>query len=578
MMQILSMRAVFAIGLGCLWLFAACSGEDNGGGYTPSCGVAKIVVDPVSGELVSGPPNVELDEITDVSLDPWPQSLTRIEIRDGFWRLEQDVVDKGAPAPETAVRILVWMSMQGYSEFTGWLDRLYDPTQADYLAFASSSCIAKEFGPEPQKLGRSIAYLEHYGLRVDRIAKNRMIFWATGTVAQVEAAFQTTLHSIVRIKRADYAALTPLTVPDFMAGHMEAVLGMQVLPTNLTPPPDPGTQETTVPSSGIRFSEIADVYGLSPLYQAGQKGKGQSIGIMAGWAGRMSDIQEYLRVMGIERTGAITDVYTDFPPEKFADETTVNTQLAAAIAPDADILLYHSADNTDLSLCWALNEAIGEGKVSAISTSYAHQEATVSWEIQEFMSRAARFAAAQGITFISASGDSREVDAPGNSPWVTSIGSTILTLDENGQRKTEVDAWFGGRGRSALFAKPDYQSALDPEGTRRLTVDLAMHCFPGNAEFAIMSYLRGTWFPNGGTSLVAPILAGMVGCVNQARGEKGRIGFINRALYTVPEFQASFYDVTTGLFDVGGKEVGKGWDYGTGWGAPNMSAWIPTIP
>ena len=89
-------------------------------------------------------------------------------------------------------------------------------------------------------------------------------------------------------------------------------------------------------------------------------------------------------------------------------------------------------------------------------------------------------------------------------------------------------------------------------------------------------FARGEWTISGGTSLAAPLLAGMSAIVNQVRGEKGRLGWINHTLYTNGELQKTFYDITESWLPP--EDAVQGWDAGTGWGTPDMRAWVDVIP
>jgi kumamolisin len=85
-------------------------------------------------------------------------------------------------------------------------------------------------------------------------------------------------------------------------------------------------------------------------------------------------------------------------------------------------------------------------------------------------------------------------------------------------------------------------------------------------------YYKSAWTSSGGTSAAAPIWAAGALLVDQALQQKGKT-----ALGGVPEFYTiannpgnyhPYTDITVGdnLF----YSATKGWDYATGWGAPNF--------
>jgi len=104
-------------------------------------------------------------------------------------------------------------------------------------------------------------------------------------------------------------------------------------------------------------------------------------------------------------------------------------------------------------------------------------------------------------------------------------------------------------------------------------------------------YYGGKLERNGGTSAAAPVIAGIIGLINDARLHAGKaaLGFFNPALYS--SGYKSFTDIT------GGRSIGcdgsdtqtgagvagagiipyaywnatQGWDAATGWGVPKFS-------
>ena len=81
-------------------------------------------------------------------------------------------------------------------------------------------------------------------------------------------------------------------------------------------------------------------------------------------------------------------------------------------------------------------------------------------------------------------------------------------------------------------------------------------------------FYLGNWSAYGGTSFSAPTVAGLMALINERRLENGlpRSGFINPAIYTDADVQATFNDITSGSTDIFDTEVC--WDYPTGRGSP----------
>ena len=78
-------------------------------------------------------------------------------------------------------------------------------------------------------------------------------------------------------------------------------------------------------------------------------------------------------------------------------------------------------------------------------------------------------------------------------------------------------------------------------------------------------------FPVGGTSVVAPLWAGLIARINQKKN--GQVGFINPVIYALSSGTNAFHDITTGNNRVGDTlvvyDASTVWDACTGLGTPN---------
>ena len=162
-----------------------------------------------------------------------------------------------------------------------------------------------------------------------------------------------------------------------------------------------------------------------------------------------------------------------------------------------------------------------------------------------------------GIFFASGDdGDNREAFGsvsggfPDSSPLVTSVGGTSLAVGSSGQRlwetgwgTTEMNwahgAWderfpgyflYGaGGGASAIYAKPSYQDGIVP-GTQRAEPDVSLVADPQTGVLFTQTYSKPggehrvqkeSWI--GGTSLSAPLMAGIATLANEARPPAARV-------------------------------------------------------
>ncbi len=113
------------------------------------------------------------------------------------------------------------------------------------------------------------------------------------------------------------------------------------------------------------------------------------------------------------------------------------------------------------------------------------------------------------------------------------------------------------------------------QSAKRATVDVALAASPYSPYW--VRYLD-TWALYGGTSFASPTFAGLVAVVNSARAAQGlpRVGYLNPLLYQTAAVQATFRDITAG--STASYAAGPGWDFPTGWGAPDAAGLAATLP
>jgi subtilase family serine protease len=241
----------------------------------------------------------------------------------------------------------------------------------------------------------------------------------------------------------------------------------------------------------------------------------------------------------------------------WSQETALDLAMASAICPGCRILLVEANNSSFLNLALAVQTAGAMG-AHAISNSYGGGESgSTSYE---------PYYNIRGVAVTVSSGDSGYgVQFPASSPHVTAVGGTSLVRSTTARGWTET-AWSGaGSGCSKVYAKPVWQS--DPLCAKRMEADVSAVADPntGVAVYAQVSNSRSSWLVFGGTSVGAPLIAGMYG-VNGTAVNYGSDPYSHRS---------SLYDVTSGSNgSCGGSYLctaRSGYDGPTGLGTPNGS-------
>jgi subtilase family serine protease len=254
---------------------------------------------------------------------------------------------------------------------------------------------------------------------------------------------------------------------------------------------------------------------------------------------------------------------TNYPRRNggWAQEISLDLDMVSAICPNCRILLVEASSNSFANLSAAVDRAALMG-ANAISNSYGGSEYSSETSDQAHYNH-------PGVAVTVSSGDNGYgVEFPAASQYVTAVGGTHLVRSSGGRGWTET-VWSGaGSGCSAYISKPSWQT--DTGCSKRTVADVSAVADPatGVAVYDSYSYQgRSGWLVFGGTSVSAPIIAGVYALA-------GNEGSINYGSYPYSH-AASFFDVTSGSNGSCGSSylcTGKtGYDGPTGVGTPNAT-------
>lgn len=272
-------------------------------------------------------------------------------------------------------------------------------------------------------------------------------------------------------------------------------------------------------------------------------------------------------------------------------EYNMDVQWVHAIAPKANILLVLANDLSYANTYQAIDYARHQPGVVAVSMSFGGGEFPGVNQMDSVFTTPAGHT---GITFVASSGDDAipglpgsDVIYPSSSPNVLAVGGT--SVFPNGTSYGAELAWNlpqplshpgpnifrtgSGGGISTVSAQPTYQLNIQSTG-KRTTPDVAWAA-DGYTYFPVYindAYVGPAgWYTGGGTSLSAPMWAGLIAVVNQGRVAAGKapLANIQQLVYQLPS--SVFHDITYG--EEGGSattplEPYKGYDFYTGLGTP----------
>ena len=245
----------------------------------------------------------------------------------------------------------------------------------------------------------------------------------------------------------------------------------------------------------------------------------------------------------------------------WAQETALDLDMASAMCPSCKIVLVEATSATFANLAAAENTAALVPGAHVISNSYGGGE-TGSTPYESAYNH-------PGIAITVSSGDSGYgIAFPASAPHVIATGGTHLTRVTGGRGWAET-VWSGaGSGCSSVYAKQSWQTGVTDANcpNTRMEADVSAVSDPatGVAVYGPTHGPNRGWLVFGGTSVAAPLIAGIYGANGAVVADYGSY------LYS---HAGSLYDVVSGSNGSCGSlylcTAGPGYDGPTGLGTPN---------
>jgi len=425
-------------------------------------------------------------------------------------------------------------------------------------------------------------FLREYHLQLVEFSSARRSMMVKGSIADLEAAFNVNLEGRAQEGGGNFRARSgEIFIPESLKAIITGVFGLDNRP--VARPMFRAAAAT--PTHSFTPDQLSKIYG----FPTGVNGHGQTIGIIElGGGFKKKDITNYFKSLKIKAPAVkavLVDKAKNSPTNaNSADgEVMLDIEVAGGVAPGAKIAVYFTL-NTDKGFLDAITKSVHDtvNKPAVISISWGSAE--VNWTSQALtnMNEAFKSAAALGVTITVAAGDSGSsdsvndgkvhVDFPASSPYVLACGGTRLEVAADGTLTETV--WHDsstsatGGGVSDVFPLPDYQSdanvplSLSSQFKGRGVPDVAGDADPDTGYNVLVD---GQQFVIGGTSAVAPLMAGFIALINQQRGKPA--GYINPVIYADPGLCRDIVsgdNITTSTNL--GYQAGPGWDACTGLG------------
>jgi len=354
----------------------------------------------------------------------------------------------------------------------------------------------------------------------------------------------------------------------------------------------------TRPAPARTAAQIQDAYQAPAMFARGINGAGTVIAvIIPGTApGITADLAAYSRASGLPvpdirvlSDGHVPAASTAGGAD-WVQEGVLDLEMAHTLAPGAALIYLAFPPDVSDSTGYdqALDWLVTRYRVTVVSYSEGFAETTepvTRW-------RAGLQAAARHrVTVVAASGDwgptmpdpagslypQPVIAWPASDPLVTAVGGTRLLTSPAGRVTSVISAYYdgprggeaGGAGLSAVFPRPPWQDSVRAiVGDHRGIADISMDgspCSPVRAYTGITPPHRqqAGWITLSGTSIAAPLFAGLVADAAQEAGHP--LGVLGPALYQLHGTADGILDITRGSDSMPGR---PGWAARPGYDLP----------
>ncbi len=141
-------------------------------------------------------------------------------------RWAQPSRDRGDAASNRSVSVTVYLPLRNADGAAALAQQVSDPSSAGYGQYLTPAAFTQRFGATDADVAAVAGFLRGAGLTVDDVAPDNRYVEASGTLAQAETAFDTSVHRFAWRGRLLNAPTKTLSVPSSLSGKVLAVTGL----------------------------------------------------------------------------------------------------------------------------------------------------------------------------------------------------------------------------------------------------------------------------------------------------------------------------------------------------------------
>jgi subtilase family serine protease len=548
--------------------------------------------------------------------------------------------------PESAMRgvqVVVHLPLRDAPQLDALIASQSDKSSPQYHHFLTPDQFRASYAPAAADLNAAASSLQALGFET-RVTSQSVI--AAAPQAIVENTFGVHIKQTMTRGRSALSLDRKVSLPAALARANATVTFAQQerrLASKLVDKAPYTTDNRYSTAGPYWFTDLKQAYGY-PSYQTAT-GQGRTIAVVIDSDVLNSDLKlyfehEHLNPPNLQRRKVDGGPRPASSNDGSTYEASLDVQMSGGSAPDAKIMLYGIPDLYDNHILDAYQAIVDDNKADIVNSSFglcelyytaAYNGGQDQTSVLHDFHDVFRQGNAQGITFVSSSGDSGAYDCfdptssvmvlgvenPADDPNVTGVGGTnLVTASTAGSRNSSYTResafadlgdpaqgappnyrWGSGGGISVVFPKPAYQLLVNTHAATRTVPDVSMHMggCPGGViqpcnpdDSSVITAVGGSFYLLIGTSASSPEFAGLLAVTEQTLGT--RLGNANGYIYTLSALGGS----TVYRQDIPGNNgypTSHGYNYVLGNGTPHAAVfaaqpfspvagdpWTPTNP
>jgi subtilase family serine protease len=398
-----------------------------------------------------------------------------------------------------------------------------NPSSKDYHKWLTPEEYGDRFGMSHSDITALKRWLRLQGFTVVEVARARNWIAFSSTVGEIERVFHTQIHRFTVDGEERFANASAPSIPKGLEGIVSGFRGLDNFKpksmmikqsVNATPDYNDGAG-----AHSLAPDDLAAIYDIAPLYNAGVDGTGMKIAIMGQTQIHVTDIQQFRAGFNLPANNPTTTLGTGCTDPGYTGdegEADLDLEWSGAVARNATILFVICDITTNNGVISSLQYAVNNNVAPVLSMSYGLCEQRIGTNLElTFYEPILTQAVMQGQTLMVSSADDNAagcdnqdseavatmgfaVNGFASPPEATAVGGTEFDADVN----NPGTYWNASNNANGASAKGYIPELAWNDGTLGTNLNGGLWGTGGGASasgfFAKPIWQTGTGVPNDG--------------------------------------------------------------------------------